>query len=114
VTTVGPHRDEVELTLEGRSLRLFGSQGEQRTAAVALRLALSQWVQAQGDEPPLLLLDDVLSELDAQRREGLLAAATGVEQTILTCADPQAVPAGVREEAQGLEVRQGAAAGTPA
>ena len=109
LTTVGPHRDDVELMLEGRSLRVFGSQGEQRTAAIALRLALANWIAAKRDEPPLLLLDDVLSELDAERRAGLLQAVAPGEQTIITCADLAAVPAAARQEATLIRVSGGKA-----
>jgi len=110
LTTVGPHRDEVDLTFDGRSLRVFGSQGEQRTAAIALRLALARWIAEQRGEPPLLLLDDVLSELDAERRTGLLQATGMQEQTIITCTDWAAVPAEVREEAMSVQVTAGSAA----
>jgi DNA replication and repair protein RecF len=110
LTTVGPHRDEVEIIMAGRSLKTFGSQGEQRTAAIALRLAQAGWIAAQREEPPLLLLDDVLSELDERRRAGLLERAAQEEQTIITCSDLTAVPEAVRGEAMLIEVSGGAAA----
>ncbi len=73
VTTVGPHRDELELTVGGLPARTHASQGEQRTLALALRLAGHHVVTGRLDTPPVLLLDDVFSELDADRAEALLS-----------------------------------------
>jgi DNA replication and repair protein RecF len=72
VTTVGPHRDELLIELDGRPARLQASQGEQRTLALGLRLAGHRLVTERLGEAPLLLLDDVLSELDPSRSEALL------------------------------------------
>lgn len=72
VSLVGPHRDELDLTLAGLPARTHASQGEQRTLALALRLAAARQVAAVLDTPPLLLLDDVLSELDDARSAALL------------------------------------------
>lgn len=71
-TTVGPHRDELEIGLEGRELARFGSQGECRTAAVGLRLMEAEVLEADTGRRPILLLDDVFSELDGGRGERLL------------------------------------------
>ena len=85
-TTVGPHRDDVLLTLAGRELRAFGSQGQIRTAVLAMRLSeIDILTDAQG-EPPILLLDDVLSELDLGRRQRLIGGLRHV-QTLITCTD---------------------------
>ncbi len=85
VTTVGPHRDEIVLTLGGDPARTHGSQGEQRSLALAMRLAAHRSVTDATGSPPVLLLDDVFSELDASRRSGLLAnLPTG--QTLITSA----------------------------
>ncbi len=86
-TGPGPHRDDLELTLAGHDLKAFGSQGQTRTAALALRLAQIDLLRQFSGEMPILLLDDVLSELDAGRRAGLLSRMKGI-QTLLTCADP--------------------------
>jgi DNA replication and repair protein RecF len=71
-TEAGPHRDDLSLLVDGKDLRTFGSQGQQRTAAVALRLAEKELVRAETGEEAILLLDDVMSELDAGRQERLL------------------------------------------
>ena len=85
-TCFGPHRDEVELTLSGEMLKAFGSQGQMRTAALSMKLAAFDLLEAVQGEPPLLLLDDVLSELDPDRRRRLIARI-GRAQALLTCTD---------------------------
>lgn len=85
-TSSGPHRDDIKITLNGIDVRKFGSQGQQRSAALSLKMAeISQFEEETG-EKPVLLLDDVLSELDEGRQRELLSAASGV-QTILTCTE---------------------------
>jgi DNA replication and repair protein RecF len=94
VTTVGPHRDDVELRLDGLPSRTHSSQGEQRSLALALRLASHHAVTEVTGSPPVLLLDDVFSELDPGRSDALLASLPA-GQTILTSANglpPRAVP----------------------
>ena len=86
-TLVGPHRDDVRLLVEGAPLAAFGSQGQQRTAVLALKVAEYDVMRARTGEAPILLLDDVLSELDAERAGGFLAAVEGFEQAFLTTAD---------------------------
>ena len=86
-TTVGPQRDDVAITLDGRDARRQASQGEQRSLALALRLAGHQLVQQARDVDPLLLLDDVFSELDPLRSERLLHLLP-VGQTLVTTASP--------------------------
>ena len=85
-TTAGPHRDDLLLTLAGQDMRAFASQGQMRTAVLALRLSEVDLLTRRQRETPLLLLDDVLSELDAGRRTRLLARISGI-QTLLTCTD---------------------------
>ena len=85
-TSSGPHRDDIKITINGIDVRKFGSQGQQRSAALSLKMAeISQFEEETG-EKPVLLLDDVLSELDEGRQRELLSAASGV-QTILTCTE---------------------------
>ena len=92
MTLVGPHRDDLEFLLDDRSLATFGSRGQQRLAVVALKLAEADVIGASRGERPVLLLDDVLSELDLIHRTALLSAAVGSEaQVILTTADRSAV-----------------------
>jgi DNA replication and repair protein RecF len=71
VTLVGPHRDDVFITVNGRDLRTYGSQGQQRTAAIALKLAAARQLETSRGEAPILLLDDVFAELDVDRTRAL-------------------------------------------
>ncbi len=90
-TTVGPHRDEPRFLVAGRGARDSASQGEQRTLALSLRLAELRAVAEVAGEPPILLLDDVFSELDAGRAKALAAALPGT-QTFVTTARVEDVP----------------------
>jgi DNA replication and repair protein RecF len=83
-TLVGPHRDEVELVINDTPARQYGSQGQQRTLVLALKLAELQLIEEVVGEPPLLLLDDVLAELDLSRQNQLLDAIQDRFQTIIT------------------------------
>ena len=83
-TGTGPHRDDLEVTVNGQNVRLFGSQGQQRTAALSMKLAEIDLVRKRTGESPVLLLDDVLSELDRKRQIQLLTEINGL-QTIITC-----------------------------
>lgn len=85
-TSIGPHRDELSLTLGGQDLKTFGSQGQHRTAALAMKLSELTVMREEMGEWPALLLDDVMSELDPNRRRQLLKAQSEV-QTIVTCTD---------------------------
>jgi len=93
-TSVGPHRDDVEILLDGREARAFGSQGQQRSAVVSMKLAEAAVVSSRTGEPPVLLLDDVLSELDSERRLALLERVGGGEQVIITSVEAGPFPAG--------------------
>ena len=83
-TTVGPHRDDLQFLTQGEDLRKYGSQGQKRTAALSLKMAEIQIVEEAIGEKPILLLDDVLSELDRSRQNYLLENIKGI-QTIITC-----------------------------
>ncbi|MBR7110612.1 MAG: DNA replication/repair protein RecF [Clostridia bacterium] len=83
-TSVGPHRDDIGITVNGLDVKKYGSQGQQRTVALSLKLSELELFKEEMGEYPVLLLDDVLSELDKARREKLLDEASKV-QTILTC-----------------------------
>ena len=85
-TTVGPHRDDIKLMVNDIDIRKFGSQGQQRTTALALKLAEIDGFTTDSGETPILLLDDVLSELDLTRQKALLDATSGI-QTFLTCTE---------------------------
>ena len=86
-TSLGPHLDDVELREDGRDIRRFGSQGEQRRMLLALILAEADLLSEERDELPLLLLDDVTGEFDAERRRLLLDAVARFDQAILTSTD---------------------------
>ena len=101
-TGLGPHLDDVLVASGGRDLRQFGSQGEQRLAVLSLLLAEAELLPA----PPLLLLDDVLSELDHGRREVLARRVAGMGQTVITATHRSALPI---EPAQVVEVEYGTA-----
>lgn len=84
---IGPHRDDVAFIVDGHDLRLYGSRGQQRTAALAMKLAEVQLMREETADTPLLLLDDVMSELDATRRHTLLGVLDEAEQAIVTTTD---------------------------
>ncbi|HXF00706.1 MAG TPA: DNA replication and repair protein RecF [Solirubrobacterales bacterium] len=102
-TSHGPHLDELAITMAGRPLRRYGSQGEQRAAVLALLFAERRVLLETGRNPPLMLLDDVMSELDARRRERLAMRLAEGGQAVLTATEPDHLP-GDRVE---VEVRSG-------
>ncbi len=93
-TSVGPHRDDLSLTLEGRELRRYGSAGQQRTAAIALRLIEAEALTRQKNQAPIALFDDVFAELDQNRQERLLSLMRESlpGQTIITAPRDAEVP----------------------
>lgn len=93
VTVAGPHRDDLEFTLGGLPAAVHASQGQQRTAILAFKLAEIEALAATGP-PPVLLLDDVMSELDATRREHLLEVVEASPQAIITAAEQGYFPSG--------------------
>lgn len=99
VTRVGPHRDDLSLTLDGRELRVFGSGGQQRTAAIALRLLEAETLRARRGGPPVFLLDDPFAELDARRAGRIvqLLARAGFGQTVMAVprAEADDIPSGM-------------------
>jgi DNA replication and repair protein RecF len=105
VTSVGPHLDDVVLEAGDRELRSFGSQGEQRLALLALLLAEAETITERAGVPPLLLLDDVLSELDPERRRILADRVRSAGQALVTATDAAMLPA---TPDQLLEVTPGA------
>ena len=109
-TGLGPHLRDVAITSGTRELRSFGSQGEQRTALLALVLAEASLLAEERGTEPLLLLDDVLSELDETRRRALLATLPEDGQTIVTATSERALPPGSLEPALHLRVSPGQAA----
>jgi len=90
-TSIGPHRDDLLIKVDGNNLRAFGSQGQQRSAALALKLAEVEFIKETKEEYPVLLLDDVMSELDENRRQQLLSFINGKVQTFITLNDKKLV-----------------------
>ena len=91
-TGIGPHRDDIVLLLNDMSLKSFGSQGQQRSGALALKLSQLEYVRREIGEFPVLLLDDVMSELDNNRRAQLLLFIDGRVQTFITVNDRELIP----------------------
>ena len=91
VTSVGPHRDDLEVEISGRPARTHASQGEQRSAALALRLATHHLARADHGEAPVLLLDDVFSELDQRRAAALVELLPPGQVLLTTAVDPPSV-----------------------
>jgi DNA replication and repair protein RecF len=108
MTLVGPHRDDLRFLANGRDLRAYGSRGQQRSAALSLKLAEVQAMTETTGSAPLLLLDDVMSELDAHRRATLLAALDDVDQAIITTTDWEDFTPEFRAAAQCMHVCAGA------
>jgi len=104
LTGAGPHLHDVRIEADGRDLRAFGSQGEQRVAVLSLVLAEADALQDRLGASPLVLLDDVLSELDGERRRALAAMISRATQTVVTATAAEALPG---EPAQLLAVSPG-------
>lgn len=106
-TVVGPHRDEVEFSIDETPARSYGSQGQQRTLVLALKLAELELIETVVGEPPLLLLDDVLAELDPNRQNQLLEAIEDRFQTIITTTHLSSFDQQWVQSSQILTVEQG-------
>jgi DNA replication and repair protein RecF len=107
-TIFGPHRDDLQIDVAGRDGRLFGSQGQQRTAVISLKLAC---LEVSGQElgiPPLLLLDDIFSDLDESRRELLVdVVLENAGQVVLTCTEASAAGPRILDQAKLFRVADG-------
>lgn len=106
-TTIGPHRDDWRFFVNERNLAHYGSRGQQRSAVLALKLGEIAWVSAETSDAPLLLLDDVMAELDPQRRDLLIAALNGVGQAFVTSADVAIFPTDFLSRIHLLPVQNG-------
>ncbi len=107
MTLIGPHRDDLRFLVGGIDLTTYGSRGQQRTAALALKLAEVKLIAQKVGEQPILLLDDVMSELDDARRGYLMQMIDGAQQAILTTTDLKAYSTEFLQEATLLRVREG-------
>lgn len=107
MTLCGPHRDELRLNINGRDAGLYGSRGQARTAVMALKLAELAWMRDRIGEWPILLLDEVVAELDANRRAYLLERINGATQTVLTTTEMDIFPSAFVDRATIWEVVDG-------
>jgi DNA replication and repair protein RecF len=110
-TAHGPHRDELQLMLDGAPLRAYGSQGQQRAALLALLFAERSLLAERRAKPPLMLLDDVMSELDAERRELLAGLLRAGGQAVITTTEPEHVPGAALAGGGLVRVENGAVVG---
>jgi DNA replication and repair protein RecF len=110
-TLVGPHRDDLEFSLNGSAARDYGSQGQQRTVALALKLAEHEFLTAKLGRKPICLMDDVLSELDPARRENLVAWLMDGSQCLVSLTSlkdfPEAISAASSADCQVIQVVNG-------
>jgi DNA replication and repair protein RecF len=107
MTMLGPHRDELRFIANGIDLSDYGSRGQVRTALLALKLAEVEWMKVRTGQWPVLLLDEVLAELDTQRRLDLLRYLDKIEQAVLTTTDLKAFPSDFIEKAVIWQVEAG-------
>lgn len=107
VTLVGPHRDDLAFFVNGYDVQTYGSQGQQRTTALSLKLAEIELIQQETGEAPILLLDDVLSELDDYRQSHLLNTIRGKVQTFVTTTSVDGIEHDTIREAKMFHVKQG-------
>jgi len=107
MTLVGPHRDDFAAFINGINVKNFGSQGQQRTSVLALKLAELEFMKSESGEYPLLLLDDVMSELDQERREHLLKVVKQKIQTFITTTDLKDFPEEFLQEANLYQIKKG-------
>lgn len=89
-TTIGPHRDDFEIYIDDKKAKLFASQGQQRSAVLSLKLAESEIIEKNRKKSPVILLDDVMSELDSQRQDFILNSISN-RQVFITCCDPTSI-----------------------
>ena len=107
-TSYGPHRDDLQMTVSHREARLFGSQGQQRTAVIALKLATLEVSRQELGIPPLLLLDDIFSDLDESRRALLVdVVLENAGQVVLTCTEASAAGPRILDQARLFQVVSG-------
>lgn len=104
---VGPQRDDLTFSINGMNARLYASQGQQRTAVLACRLAEMQFIRSEVGEYPVVLLDDVLSELDGTRREFLLSVLSKRVQTVITTTELGHFPGRVPSESSVFRIESG-------
>ncbi|HHX41442.1 MAG TPA: DNA replication and repair protein RecF, partial [Armatimonadetes bacterium] len=107
ITLIGPHRDDLGFQVKGTDVRVFGSQGQQRSVALSTKLAEVELMRERVGEAPVLLLDDAGAELDEARRARLFDAVRESCQTLVTCTDEAMLPAEMVRNAQRYRVEEG-------
>jgi len=107
MTTLGPHRDEFRFIGSGIDLGDYGSRGQGRTALLSLKMAEVQWMRARTGEWPVLLLDEIMAELDPERRASMLTVLSQVEQALLTSTDPDMFPLDFKQNHELWRVQDG-------
>jgi len=110
MTVIGPHRDELQLLLNGRPVAQFGSEGQKRTLAIALKLAQAHLITRLHGTPPVLLIDDIMGELDATRRGGFMPLLERVQQSsgqVFMTATEERWPEELAREAHRWEIKSG-------
>jgi DNA replication and repair protein RecF len=100
----GPHRDELVVRHRGRDVRTYGSQGQQRVALLALLLAEREVIASRREAPPLMLLDDVMSELDGDRRQALVQLLRTAGQALITATELAHIPSALEDGVMRIEV----------
>ena len=108
VTLYGPHRDDLKFFVNDYDVQVYGSQGQQRTTALSLKLAEIELIKQEVGEAPVLLLDDVLSELDDYRQSHLLNTIHGDVQTFVTTTSVDGIAHETIQQARMFHVEQGA------
>ena len=115
-TLIGPHRDDLGLSLNDRSAAQFGSEGQKRTLAITLKLAQAEYLTGLHGAPPVLLIDDIMGELDRQRRAGFLPLLQQIHQSrgqVFMTATEENWPRELGLEIHRWTVREGALEGSP-
>ncbi|AXF56504.1 DNA replication/repair protein RecF [Salicibibacter kimchii] len=107
LTLIGPHREDLAIYVNDRDIQTYGSQGQQRTAALSLKLAEIELIEKETADPPVLLLDDVLSELDDFRQSHLLNSIQGKVQTFITTTNISGIKHEVLQQAKTFHVNNG-------
>lgn len=107
ITIIGPHRDDLVFYINGKEVKHYGSQGQQRSCSLSIKLAELELVKGETGEYPLLLLDDVMSELDEDRRQYLLESVQSKIQTFITTTDASLLAENLKKNASLFTVREG-------
>jgi DNA replication and repair protein RecF len=107
MTLTGPHRDDIRFLVDKVDMGVYGSRGQQRTTALSLKLAEARFMLKQVDDHPILLLDDILSELDPRRRQGLLQSVADGQQVLITTTDLDRFQPEFLSRAALFEVKKG-------